>query len=199
MCNPLGRDEGRNGSVWISLCGVPGGKTLRVDGAEGFTSTPLNLYSDDQVQKTTDRTADCMTRDKANVGKQRMRKPVQGWAISENGGLLGKLWKTSLRSDAYLPWQGICVAPIGEHGDFQSFLSEKGGLSSSRESRRGPPGAVRITRCLKRWAITGAGLDPSCAPDGFPSTGSDDEGCWGRQQTRKPTLLLRLSGVFLLR
>jgi hypothetical protein len=28
--------------------------------------------------------------------------------------------------------------------------------------------------------ITGAGLDPSCAPAGIPSNGSDGEGCWGR-------------------
>jgi len=27
--------------------------------------------------------------------------------------------------------------------------------------------------------ITGAGLDPSCAPAGIPSNGSDGEGCWG--------------------
>jgi hypothetical protein len=36
--------------------------------------------------------------------------------------------------------------------------------------------------CADRAAgppITGAGLDPSCTPDGIPSNGSDGEGCWG--------------------
>jgi len=49
-------------------------------------------------------------------------------------------------------------------------------------------GAVRIVRpqvrgmpCLRVSPITGAGLDPSCAPAGIPSSGSDGEGCWGRE------------------
>jgi hypothetical protein len=29
--------------------------------------------------------------------------------------------------------------------------------------------------------ISGAGLDPSCAPAGIPSSGSDGEGCWGEE------------------
>jgi len=29
--------------------------------------------------------------------------------------------------------------------------------------------------------ITGAGLDPSGAPGGIPSTGSDGKGCWGEE------------------
>ena len=47
-------------------------------------------------------------------------------------------------------------------------------------------GAVRIVRpwvrgrpCQRLSPITGAGLDPSCAPAGIPSNGSDGEGCWG--------------------
>ncbi len=47
-------------------------------------------------------------------------------------------------------------------------------------------GAVRIVRSrgrgrpAPRWPpITGAGLDPPCAPAGIPSNGSDGEGCWG--------------------
>ena len=32
--------------------------------------------------------------------------------------------------------------------------------------------------------ITGAGLDPSCAPAGIPSSGSDGEGCWGGETAR---------------
>ena len=47
-------------------------------------------------------------------------------------------------------------------------------------------GAVRIVRSWVRGRpyrrlspITGAGLDPSCAPAGIPSNGSDGEGCWG--------------------
>jgi hypothetical protein len=47
-------------------------------------------------------------------------------------------------------------------------------------------GAVRIVRSwvwgrpYRRLSpITGAGLDPSCAPAGIPSNGSDGEGCWG--------------------
>jgi hypothetical protein len=39
-------------------------------------------------------------------------------------------------------------------------------------------GAVRIVRVA---LITGAGLDPSCAPAGIPSNGSDGEGCWGEE------------------
>jgi hypothetical protein len=62
-----------------------------------------------------------------------------------------------------------------------------------------PTGRCADQSVPKRWLITGAGLDPSCAPRGFPSPGSDVEGCWGRQQTRKPMLLLRLSGWLLLR
>ena len=49
-------------------------------------------------------------------------------------------------------------------------------------------GAVRIVRpwvrgrpCLRLSPITGAGLDPSCAPAGIPSNGSDGEGYWGRE------------------
>ena len=60
-----------------------------------------------------------------------------------------------------------------------------------------PPGAVRISR--RNQLITGAGLDPSGAPAGIPCSGSDGEGCWGRQTTRKPTLLLALSGLLWLR
>ena len=60
-----------------------------------------------------------------------------------------------------------------------------------------PPGAVRIGG--RSRPITGAGLDPSCAPAGIPSNGSDAEGCWGRQTTRNPTLLLTLPGSLWLR
>jgi hypothetical protein len=54
-------------------------------------------------------------------------------------------------------------------------------------------GAVRIVRSLARGRpcqrgspITGAGLDPrvydpSGAPAGIPSNGSDGEGCWGEE------------------
>ena len=54
-------------------------------------------------------------------------------------------------------------------------------------------GAVRIKRRQGRFRpdlpgspITGAGLDPwvydpSCAPVGITSNGSDGEGCWGRE------------------
>ena len=49
-------------------------------------------------------------------------------------------------------------------------------------------GAVRIVRSLARGRpcqrgspITGAGLDPSGAPAGIPSSGSDGEGCWGEE------------------
>ena len=49
-------------------------------------------------------------------------------------------------------------------------------------------GAVRIVRRQARFRpdlpgspITGAGLDPSCAPVGIPSNGSDGEGCWGEE------------------
>ena len=49
-------------------------------------------------------------------------------------------------------------------------------------------GDVRIVRpqvrgmpCLRLSPITGAGLDPSCTPDGIPSNGSDGEGCWGEE------------------
>ena len=49
-------------------------------------------------------------------------------------------------------------------------------------------GDVRIVRpqvrgmpCLRLSPITGAGLDPSCTPVGIPSSGSDGEGCWGRE------------------
>ena len=47
-------------------------------------------------------------------------------------------------------------------------------------------GAVRIVRplargrpCQRLSSITGAGLNPSGAPAGIPSNGSDGEGCWG--------------------
>ncbi len=73
-------------------------------------------------------------------------------------------------------------------------------------------GAVRIKRRQGRFRpdlpgspITGAGLDPwvcdpSCAPDGITSNGSDGEGCWGRRQPgRTPTLVLTLSGWLLFR
>ncbi len=60
-----------------------------------------------------------------------------------------------------------------------------------------PPGAVRISE--RSRLISGVGLDPSCAPVGIPSNGSDAEGCWGRQTTRNPTLLLTLSGLLWLR
>ncbi len=36
-------------------------------------------------------------------------------------------------------------------------------------------------------AITGAGLDPSCAPTAIPCGGSDGEGCWGRGTARTQT------------
>ena len=49
-------------------------------------------------------------------------------------------------------------------------------------------GAVRIKRRQGRFRpdlpgspITGAGLDPSCTPVGITSSGSDGEGCWGRE------------------
>jgi len=35
--------------------------------------------------------------------------------------------------------------------------------------------------------ITGAGLDPSCAPAAIPCDGSDGEGCWGRGRAGKQT------------
>ncbi len=54
-------------------------------------------------------------------------------------------------------------------------------------------GVVRIVRpsargrpCQRLSPISGAGLDPrvcdpSCTPVGIPSSGSDGEGCWGRE------------------
>jgi hypothetical protein len=43
--------------------------------------------------------------------------------------------------------------------------------------------------------ITGAGLDPSCAPAGIPSSSSDGEGCWGRGTARTQTVV----GVVVVR
>jgi hypothetical protein len=51
------------------------------------------------------------------------------------------------------------------------------------------PGAVGRA-CADQPAapvITGAGLDPSCAPTAIPCGGSDGEGCWGRGTARTQT------------
>jgi hypothetical protein len=56
-----------------------------------------------------------------------------------------------------------------------------------------PTGAVRIPA---GWAeITGAGLDPSGTPVGFPSNGSGGEGCWGETADAEPNVVVKVARV----
>jgi hypothetical protein len=95
-------------------------------------------------------------------------------------GGVGDHYLGALSGQGRRPWRGSCGVGVSGQG------------KPTRQPRSGAvgqwAGAVRIVRSLVRGRpdlrlspITGAGLDPSCAPAGIPSSGSDGEGCWGRE------------------
>ena len=79
---------------------------------------------------------------------------------------------------------------------------KKNGAGLGPWPTRHPAGAVRIRDCAgcgrshgRKTRITGAGLDPSGTPAGFPSNGSGGEGCWGEAADAEPNVVVAVAGV----